>query len=85
VSRAFVRHDVRLFRDTGLNDRNDLFFLCAVDMEAADLACIAVDKREDGILMGITGLCFGLPALRPMKVSSISVLERALDACRHAR
>ena len=41
---GFVSHDRRLFGDVGLEDRNEVAGLGAIDMERANLAALAIDK-----------------------------------------
>lgn len=56
VNAAFVGHDMGFFGDVRLNDRNDILFLSALDLERADLA--PSHKRQDSMLVAVSNLDF---------------------------
>jgi hypothetical protein len=63
IGRAFVSHDVRLFRNVGLDNRDDVFAPCAIDMKRAYLAGSAINKRGYCILMAEASLGLRRPFL----------------------
>jgi hypothetical protein len=75
VNATFVSYYLCLFGDVRLNDRDNVLFLGAIDMERANLAA-ALNKGQDSVLVARSAT--HLSSLSPSDVgSSISTIEPA--------
>ena len=58
VGHGLVRHNVGFFGDVRVDNRDDVLFLRAVDMEGPD-ETVALHKRQDNVFVAVAALHFG--------------------------